>query len=86
VERHGDDGGAQRAEDVPELADAIGVGASAAAGVDGVGHLEDIAPIQVPGAVMWLTDNPSVSTSLATSTVSGRRLSAPGREITARFL
>jgi hypothetical protein len=35
---------------------------------------------------MWFIEYPSESSSLATSVISGRRLSAPGRATTATFL
>ena len=50
-ERHGDDGRAERAEDRAQLTDAFGVGAPAAADVDGVADLEDVAAVEGAGRV-----------------------------------
>ena len=79
----GDDGGAERGQDLPELADALGVGPAAPSDVDGVADLEDVPAVEGAGARIALTEQPSAVTTLSTSMVSGLRESAPGRVITA---
>ena len=50
MDRDGDDRGAERRQDRPELADALGVGTATAADVDDLTDLQDVPSVEGPGS------------------------------------